>query len=194
MAKSNTGFQKGHPFYGDLSKPNYFQKGNKGFWLGKHRSKATKEKLSKASKKLTGEKASNYRGGKPKCPDCGITISYVSKYCIKDTWKHRKTWNYKGGISTTKEYRSYIQNRRDARKSTNGGLFSFEQWQELKKKYNYMCLCCKKQEPFIILSIDHIVPISAGGKNDISNIQPLCRSCNSIKSTKTINYLEYANT
>lgn len=57
-------FQKGHPFYGDLSKL-HFQKGNipwnkgkKGlqisFWKGKKRSKETRKKISEARKKITG--------------------------------------------------------------------------------------------------------------------------------------------
>ena len=45
-----------------------------------------------------------------------------------------------------------------------------------------------KQEPFIKLSVDHIVPLSLGGSNDISNIQPLCRACNSIKWAKIIDF------
>ena len=73
------------------------------------------------------------------------------------------------------------------------GSHSLEQWQELKKKYDYMCLCCKEKEPFIVLSEDHIIPLSKNGSDNIENIQPLCRSCNSIKYNKIINYVELHN-
>lgn len=35
------------------------------------------------------------------------------------------------------------------------------------------------------LTADHVVPISRGGRNDRSNLQVLCRSCNSRKGTRT---------
>jgi hypothetical protein len=53
----------------------------------------------------------------------------------------------------------------------------------------FKCLRC---DSYYHLTIDHIVPIHYGGENKISNLQTLCRSCNSWKSTKTIDFREGA--
>ena len=42
--------------------------------------------------------------------------------------------------------------------------------------------CCVKCGSETDLEIDHIVPISKGGKSELSNLQTLCRSCNKQKS------------
>lgn len=39
-----------------------------------------------------------------------------------------------------------------------------------------------------VLTIDHIVPISKGGKSGKYNLQPLCSKCNNKKGTKTEKY------
>ena len=53
------------------------------------------------------------------------------------------------------------------------------------KRDNYKCLCCGSLNK---LSIDHIEPINKNGKNKISNLQTLCKSCNSRKSDKYKDY------
>lgn len=46
----------------------------------------------------------------------------------------------------------------------------------------YRCVNCGTH---LNLSIDHIHPFSKGGSDDESNLQTLCRSCNSSKGAST---------
>ena len=88
------------------------------------------------------------------------------------------------------EWKLHCNRQRRALKLNSGGSHSLEQWEALKDKYQHICLCCKKQEPFIVLTEDHIIPLTLGGTDDISNIQPLCRSCNSRKNAKVIDFTQ----
>lgn len=75
-------------------------------------------------------------------------------------------------------------NRR-ARIIGNGGFHSVEEWKDLCNTWDNRCICCGRSEP---LTEDHIIPLSKGGTDDIDNIQPLCRSCNSRKNDQFIDY------
>lgn len=102
-----------------------------------------------------------------------------------DKTKHPR---WKGGI-TTYERKLFLNNKRRALKFTNGGSHTFEEWENLKLWHGNSCVSCSRSEPDVRLTRDHIVPLSKGGNDSIENIQPLCRSCNSIKSAKEVRYV-----
>lgn len=90
-----------------------------------------------------------------------------------------------------KDHPDWVQERRHKRRSQktgNGGRFTAAEWRALKQKYDYTCLRCRKQEPEIKLTPDHVKPLVQGGSNSIDNIQPLCFSCNCSKRDKHIDY------
>lgn len=77
---------------------------------------------------------------------------------------------------------------RRARERNAEGHYTADEWRKLCKKHRHTCLRCGRSEPEIQLSVDHVIPLSKGGSNGIDNIQPLCRQCNLIKGTKSIDY------
>lgn len=61
----------------------------------------------------------------------------------------------------------------------------YEKWIEMVTFFGNKCLSCgmsfyNGEYP----TIDHVIPRSCGGCNDISNLQPLCRRCNSSKRNR----------
>ena len=101
--------------------------------------------------------------------------------------KGEKSHLWRGGISTY-ERKLYLNAKWRAVRSGAGGGHTQGDWETLKAQYNWTCPCCKRKESEIKLTQDHIIPLSKGGSDNIENIQPLCKSCNSRKHNKTIKY------
>jgi HNH endonuclease len=55
-------------------------------------------------------------------------------------------------------------------------------WRELQARFGGACGKCGRKGPDIKLSPDHRTPRSRGGTGDEPNWQPLCKSCNILKS------------
>lgn len=98
---------------------------------------------------------------------------------IRDRWvqKNRDKVNFLK--------RNYMYRRKRCLKllSLNGVNPSRIEIENLYSKYAHKCAyCCVKKAD----TIDHVVSLVRGGLNDISNLLPACRSCNSSKGAKLL--------
>jgi hypothetical protein len=54
------------------------------------------------------------------------------------------------------------------------------------KRDKFTCQYCGMKAPDVVLEIDHIVAVAAGGGNDILNLRTACKACNAGKSDKPL--------
>lgn len=57
---------------------------------------------------------------------------------------------------------------------------------EVFKRDKFTCQYCGSSAPEAILEIDHIVPVSKGGTNEIMNLLTSCRDCNRGKTNRPL--------
>ena len=124
--------------------------------------KSAREWYRKNEERLRAKASAYYRKNKKRCKDS--MRAYRKAHPELDVVKNAK---------------------RKAREMQTGGEFTCQEWLNLCKNHSYKCLRCNKKKP---LAADHVVPVSRGGTSNIDNIQPLCKECNSIKHTKTIDF------
>ena len=66
------------------------------------------------------------------------------------------------------------------------GSHAQSEWNAILRLYGHHCLrCCAKG---VRLTKDHVIPLSEGGSNSATNLQPLCGPCNSWKGTRIIDF------
>lgn len=89
------------------------------------------------------------------------------------------------------DYIEYLSGVIKFRKSVEGqrALMTPKLREYIKKRDNYTCQHCGlsvKDEPNLLLEIDHIIPLSKGGLTNTDNLQTLCWRCNRKKGNKII--------
>lgn len=85
-------------------------------------------------------------------------------------------------IAANRDRHSDTQARRRAQKRGNGGSHTYAEWLEKCAMFANLCAYCGEAK---LLTRDHKVPLSRGGTDDITNIVPACKSCNSKKRHRT---------
>lgn len=147
---------------------------------------------AKNSDKIKGYNSEKYY------KDVNQSRERVKEYAKKNPEKIKeanKKYYHANKESQISKVRKWFQDNRDkkqeyhrthrARLQEVGGVFTASDWKSVLKEQGNKCLCCGTTND---LTHDHIVPVKNGGANTKENAQVLCRSCNSTKGTKTIDY------
>lgn len=92
-------------------------------------------------------------------------------------------------IANLEKFIVYLSNSLKYRRSIEGqrALMTTSLRNKIKARDNYSCQICSlspREEPNLLLEIDHIVPLSKNGYTTEDNLQTLCWKCNRAKGSK----------
>lgn len=107
-------------------------------------------------------------------------LAYQARYYTAHTDKVKA--NVSAYRKANPDKKRHLENRRRVRKVGNGGSHTVSERREKFAQLGDVCYYCGESKP---LTVDHDVPLARGGTDNIDNILPSCRSCNSRKNTRT---------
>ena len=98
--------------------------------------------------------------------------------------RNKASAEYKRRMYTNnEEYRLNEIIRSHERRVSAGKPITTAEWLECVEAFDNSCAYCGAQRN---LTMEHVTAIANGGTNDVGNIIPACRSCNSSKGTKEL--------
>lgn len=128
---------------------------------------------------------------------------FCSKACMGAGMSGENHVMWKGGLRNNREYQrsrakenwpKYRENalayqkKRKLRLKAVPGSHTRKEWEDLLERHKCKCAYCGKQMVAELgpdqVTRDHILPVSKGGTDDIINIIPACRACNSSKNNR----------
>ncbi len=97
----------------------------------------------------------------------------------------KATTNSNGYCDDHQEYAVGWQDRQKGKTTTQRG-YGWK-WQKLRKQVlqrdNYLCQPCAAKGVYQTANdVDHIVNKESGGKDELSNLQSICRECHKVKT------------
>lgn len=136
--------------------------------------KKNKERIIKRVKEYQGQHVVAVKGYKQKYADNNKDKKAAYRKLYRSTAK--------GKLRNT-QYT--LRRKREISRTPENIRLTIKQWEFILSLFDNKCACCFAETK---LTIDHIMPISKGGLDIITNVQPLCPSCNSKKHAKYIDY------
>ena len=104
--------------------------------------------------------------------------AYRARYYVENAEKIKAS-SARYGAKNPEKKKTYGAKRRACKLSAGGGGITARQWNDVLTSTGGLCSYCNERRP---LTLDHIVPLSAGGQHDIENAVAACKSCNSAKN------------
>lgn len=163
--------------------------------------KMTRNQQQKTCTKCGSEKPisayhKNGKGTRPNCKECekARRKKYVSDnrdevYRKNGDWRRRNPEKNRVRLTrwcrNNKDKRIHAARNRKATIKSKNELLPGE-WEAMVEACGNVCIAPGCTNSPVVK--DHVKPLSKGGRHHISNLQPLCRSCNGSKHTKEVDY------
>lgn len=119
---------------------------------------------------------------------------YIKGYQSSEKFKQSLRRYANTPLGKKRDYRHQLKRRECKNNCLHN--FTIEEWKIKLEKTKGICSGCYKNVGIVNLTIDHIFPLSKANDNfkltgikkiyTINDVQPLCRSCNSIKRCKIV--------
>lgn len=121
-----------------------------------------------------------------KYDDASLAIQYMHHapaktkgYFVYDTETKKIIWKW---LSDKERIEKCIVKNKRFSQNSKRHPYSLETRKMIYDKYHGRCQLCGKKLQLSTMTLDHIVPISMGGRDDISNLWIACKSCNFAKA------------
>ncbi len=106
----------------------------------------------------------------------GVTACRACRNAQRVDWAHSTPERNQRALAMRREY--------VARRKAAPGQHSEAQWQARLAEFRHLCAYCGAGH--LPLVREHVVPVSAGGTNDIANLVPACQPCNARKGDRPL--------